>query len=731
MIMRAKLGVLCCLVILSVAEAYGQQSCRVDAPPDEPAHPDLRCIDLLPVPGVDASGVVWMEPPNSPFGVAVTRQGTHRYSLRAEIDGMPEPADLGPYSAFVAWASDPLFSRVIKLGPVGNGITALREVALNKFLVIISAETSPDVEQRSGRIVLRGQSPSNLLQPHDLLSLSPLAALSARQPQDTPASTIRQNASPEPHLHAHQPAGSSAWPAPPMHPRIPMAPGMGDVAPRVDPFLPKTPDPSVIPLARPRRLVELADGDSLHLVSGLVRRVLGNRTLLMYGFNGQYPGPLIRVDQGSTITIHFKNELSLPTAVHWHGVRLDNRFDGVPGLTQEAVPPGGTFTYEVHFPDAGIYWYHPHHREDIQQDLGLYGNMVVRSPHPGYFNPVNREEVLMLDDLLLDEGELVPYGKQSANYMLMGRFGNVFLVNGEPDLTLSADRGEVIRFFLTNVSNTRTFNLELGGAQMKVVGSDIGRFEREEWTSSIVIAPAERYIIEARFGAPGVHPLTNRVQAFNHLTGTFFAETDTLATIAVDSTAASPDYGDTFEALRTYDDVVADIDAYRVHFDRPPDRELVMTLEVRDLPAVVEQVMRFDRVYFNPVDWSDTMPMMNWASTGHEVRWILRDPASGRENMDLEWDFQRGDVAKIRVRNDRNAFHAMQHPLHIHGQRFLVLSRDGVANENLVWKDTVLLPVGSETDLLVDLANPGKWMVHCHIAEHLESGMMMVINVQE
>jgi FtsP/CotA-like multicopper oxidase with cupredoxin domain len=82
----------------------------------------------------------------------------------------------------------------------------------------------------------------------------------------------------------------------------------------------------------------------------------------------QYPGPLITVPQQATVTILLVNALDQPTSIHWHGIRLDNRFDGVPDFTQEAVPPGGRFTYRVHFPDAGIYWYHPHVREDTQQD---------------------------------------------------------------------------------------------------------------------------------------------------------------------------------------------------------------------------------------------------------------------------------------------------------------------------------------------------------------------------
>ena len=107
-------------------------------------------------------------------------------------------------------------------------------------------------------------------------------------------------------------------------------------------------------------------------------RAIAGKALTMYGFNGQYPGPLLEVQQGATIVVQYHNELDQPSSVHWHGVRVDNHFDGTVGLTQPPVTPGGNFSYSVHFPDAGIFWYHPHVREDIQQDLGLYGNILVR-----------------------------------------------------------------------------------------------------------------------------------------------------------------------------------------------------------------------------------------------------------------------------------------------------------------------------------------------------------------
>ena len=98
-------------------------------------------------------------------------------------------------------------------------------------------------------------------------------------------------------------------------------------------------------------------------------------------------------------------------------------------------------------------------------------------------------------------------------------------------------------------------------------------------------------------------------------------------------------------------------------------------------------------------------------------------------NMDIRWRFALGDIVKIRITNDRHTFHAMQHPIHFHGQRFLILDLNDVPNDNLVWKDTMLMPVGAVANILLEVSNPGKWMVHCHIAEHLESGMRFVFEV--
>ena len=222
--------------------------------------------------------------------------------------------------------------------------------------------------------------------------------------------------------------------------------------------------------------------------ASLVRRTIGGQEYVMMAYGGMYPGPLIRADRGSKVIVEFTNNIEMPTTVHWHGLRLDNAFDGVPGVTQDPVLTGETFTYELKFPDTGMYWYHPHMREDVQQDLGLYGNMLVNPTEEDYYAPVNREVPLILDDILVDANGLVPYGDSAPTHALMGRFGNVMMVNGVTDYNLDVAAGEVVRFYLTNVANTRTFNVLFGGARIKVIAGDVSKYEQEQFVSSVVIA---------------------------------------------------------------------------------------------------------------------------------------------------------------------------------------------------------------------------------------------------
>src|SRR2546426_4634679 len=250
--------------------------------------------------------------------------------------------------------------------------------------------------------------------------------------------------------------------------------------------------------AVPPEVVELADAETFELeIAPVVKRV-GDETVRMLAYNGSIPGPTLRVPEGSTVTVHVANQGDMEATVHWHGLRLENRYDGT-HETQAPIEVGETFTYQVHFPDPGVYWYHPHIREDYGQEMGLYGNVIVVPSDPDYWPPVHREIALTLDDVLLEDGAVAPFSRSETNYVAMGRFGEVMLVAGEPSLALSAQVGEVVRFYLTDTANTRVFRVGMRGARMKLVGADSGRYEREEFVDEIVLAPSERAVVDVLF----------------------------------------------------------------------------------------------------------------------------------------------------------------------------------------------------------------------------------------
>src|ERR687885_1653782 len=234
-----------------------------------------------------------------------------------------------------------------------------------------------------------------------------------------------------------------------------------------------------LPEAGTTELVELQDGDELALEIVPVKKQIGDATVRMLAYNGSIPGPTLKVPQGATITVPVTNHGDIEATVHWHGLRLENRYDGTHD-TQAPIPVGEMFTYRVHVPDPGAYWYHPHIREDYGQEMGLYGNILATPSDRDYWPPANRELLLTLDDILIEDGQIAAFREQETTHVAMGRFGNVMLVAGEADLQLEAKQSEVVRFYFTDTANTRVFNVTLPGAQMKLVGADAGHHEREQ-----------------------------------------------------------------------------------------------------------------------------------------------------------------------------------------------------------------------------------------------------------
>ena len=290
----------------------------------------------------------------------------------------------------------------------------------------------------------------------------------------------------------------------------------------------------------------------------------------------------------------------------------------------------------------------------------------------------------------------------------------------------------MVRFFLTNAANARTFNVSFPGARMKVVGSDVGTYEREEWVESVVIAPAERYVVDVRFDRPGQGAMVNRVRALDHLYGRFFAETDTLGIVEVAAGSASATTcAASFGALRRDQRGGRGDRALSAALaDGAPEKTLVLTLETQGLPPrdPAADAARLGLLRSGGVERDDADDEL--ASTGRQVRWILREPATGRENMDIDWRFRRGEPVTIRLANQRQSFHAMQHPIHLHGQRFLVLAVNGVPNG--IWSGRTpcwCRPAARWIFCSTHRTRAAGWL-HCHIAEHLEAGMMMAFNVE-
>src|SRR5687767_9978992 len=198
-----------------------------------------------------------------------------------------------------------------------------------------------------------------------------------------------------------------------------------------------------LPEAMPPSVLRVNDGGNFDLHIGPVRKRIGDAVVRMLAYNQSIPGPQLDVDQGSEIIVEVRNDGDEMTTVHWHGLRLENRYDGVPHDTQAPIPIGGTFTYRVQFPDAGFYWYHPHIREDFGLEMGLYGTIIVDPSDPSYWPAVDRHLTLTLDDLLVEDGHVAPFHRSGPNYAAMGRFGNVMLINGETEFAGQAAQGEV------------------------------------------------------------------------------------------------------------------------------------------------------------------------------------------------------------------------------------------------------------------------------------------------
>jgi FtsP/CotA-like multicopper oxidase with cupredoxin domain len=391
--------------------------------------------------------------------------------------------------------------------------------------------------------------------------------------------------------------------------------------------------------------------------------------------HGSIPGPLIEVNQGEHVIVHFRNELPDSTTIHWHGLRVPNASDGTPS-SQRPVAPGGGFDYEFDASDAGLFWFHPHVQGDVQIERGLYAPLIVRSADEP---AVDVERLLVLDDIKIEANGQLSTTTDALDVML-GRQGNVVLVNGKPKPRYRSAAGSIERWRILNVANGRYFNLSLPEHEIRVIGWDGGFIPEAYSVTTLLVAPGERYdVLVSVPNAPGsVVPL----QTIYYDRGHDIPNPGPidLLQLAIGSSSASG--AEPKDAVSSFEPIAIDATT--------PIEELVLS-ETEDGPE--------PRFLINQQQFPDTTPLL------------------GTPGAIAIWD----------VRNDSE----MDHPFHLHGMFFQVLDVNGTAPDHQGLKDTLNIPQKSNTRLAIRYGSAGDWMFHCHILEHAERGMMAELHLGE
>ena len=407
--------------------------------------------------------------------------------------------------------------------------------------------------------------------------------------------------------------------------------------------------------------------------------IADGKRLGMWTYNGAVPGPLLEAQVGDRIRVHFTNSLPVSTTIHWHGVRVPADMDGVT-VERAPIPPGADFTYEFTATDPGTFWYHPHVASDEQVERGLYGAIVIRdADEPA----VTSEHTAVLDDVLLDDrGELAPFSVMQA---MLGRQGNVLLVNGHANPQLEVAPGGLHRFHFINAATARYFRLSLGGQAFHIIGFDNGKLEQPRKVTELLLVPGAR--ADVLVEAPADGTLRWRTLSYDRGHGTGVAPSAEL--FAVDLV------GDQAESL-----------------DLPTD-----------FPTV-EPLGSFDR--------SRRLLLGEEMMSGHMAHGATGTlgptfSINGKVFPDGEvFRSTLGAVEEWELRNDTT----IDHPFHLHGFRFQVTSENGKRPTYLAYFDTVNVPAKQSTTIRIQFeANPGTWMFHCHILEHAERGMMGMLEV--
>lgn len=423
------------------------------------------------------------------------------------------------------------------------------------------------------------------------------------------------------------------------------------------------PDPNILEIEFDARVADI--------------EVMPGTTTQVWTYDGSLPGPLIRAKVGDRLIVHFRNNLPEATSIHWHGLRVSNDMDGVPGVTQDPIEPGGEFRYEFILRDAGTYWYHPHINSAAQVGWGMYGPLIVEDPNDS--EAFGDDIVILLSDMSLNEdGDFLPPDQGGDFGDLFGREGSVLLVNGRVEPQLRVRQGKPQRWRIINAARARYFDLRVPDHMFVKIGGDNGLAARSESSYRVLVTPGERAdLVFTPVDAPGSSRTVQWIPTDRGYGTTFGRSREPLFHIAtVDEAAVVPAMVPT--QLREIE-LIDTSDAIHTTLD--------MTIDLSNNDVVMG---------FNGVPYWEMQPLE--ARIGETHLWTLRNPS------------------------------AFAHPFHLHGFFFQVVDAEAVPE----WKDTV--NVAAEEEVLVAVQfteRPGVWMYHCHILDHAEVGMMGQLSLVE
>ena len=421
-----------------------------------------------------------------------------------------------------------------------------------------------------------------------------------------------------------------------------------------------------------------------------------NRRTAVWGYDGVVPGPLLRCRQGGAVRVRLKNDLPQPTSIHWHGVAIDNRMDGVVGLTQDAVPVGGSFDYAFTVPHAGTYWYHTHNRSWEQMARGLYGVLIVDEPDPP---AVDRDLLFVIDDWRIGrDGQIdaASFG-DSHDWAHEGRLGNRLSVNGADRPEIPVTAGERIRLRCVNTANARVFRLDLLPHEATLIALDGYPLDTPKPVRDpFWLAPGQRADLIVDMDRDP----TSRLAVRETSTGEAYD-------------CAFFDYGadDRRGARKAHSDISLTPRPTPSGFDPRTAQRAGLRMTGGAMGMMGRAMHRGRMMDMRSLVGEGRM----WAFNG--VAGDLDEPMAS---------IPLGRTALIDMINDTRWEHAM----HLHGHHVRVVRRNGAEVAGAPWRDTVLMRPMERMTIAFLADNPGKWLFHCHMLEHQAGGMKTWIEVR-